>query len=1138
MLPKESWGVSWWRSGNLTQSKDKFSILKTALRLLAIASITGLNLLRVNSIKAQVTSDNTLGTQVNTTDNVAEISGGRTAGNNLFHSFQDFSLATGNTAFFNNAANIDNIVSRVTGGNISNIDGLIRANGDANLILVNPSGVNFGANASLDLGGSFLGSTADSVIFDDGTVFSATGNPIEPTLTISAPVGLQLGQNPAAINITGRGSNLSSEIPVFSPFIIGETSGLEVQPGQTLALVGGEIGLTGATLTAPTGRIELGSVEAGIVRINSLPQGWSLDYEGITNLQDITLSQAALIDTSGVRGGSIRVQGQKVTLQDGSSVIIQNQGEQESGNLVVNAAESLEIKGTSADEEISTSLLTAASSSGRGGEIRITTPQLKVLDGGLIFSRTFGNATAGQVNINTTELEVSGFSAAPIRFSAVTSQTLGSGTAGDINISTSGLTALDGGNIASISTGETTTGSAGQINIDATESVELIGVPQEVLTPSAITAFTGSAGNAGTININTQRLFISDGAQVDASTRAVGNAGNIEINATNSIKISGTGTASDSLNPSPSSILAAADALSPTLQELFQLPAIPKGNAGNIEIKTSQLNISDRGEINTSTAGVGNSGNIRINADSILLDSLAAISSEAGIIPDMFGGAGGSSFQATGFVNNFDLESFQNTENIGRGEINISTQTLSVAGGASIVTNTFTNFFGGNITIDATESIRVQGFSIVNPNMLSVISTASFGSGDAGNLSISTGRLTILDGSRVAAGAFANGSGGNIDVKAELIEVVGIEPSQSAASLLGASSLGVGNAGNLTIDTSRLVVEDGGRVDSSAAATGSAGDVTIKASESIEISGTIPGNNDPSLISSGANVEDELAQQIFRLPSAPSGNAGNVNIETGRLQVSDRANVSVVNEGLGNAGTLAINADLISLEDRGSLSAATQTGEGGNINLRADNVFLQSNSTATATAAGAEDGGNITVDAQNLAVLGNSRVTANAFRGRGGNIQFDSQGFFTCQQCQVTASSRLGIDGLIRIETLQPDSQLEILNMPQKPTEVQEAVAIACPAQKPNNISKLSLKGRGGLPPRPQDALIGESLINSRSQTAAQTRNTNSITTKAKLPAPARGWYTNSQGIVVLSAQVQNSEVNPQDFNGASCRVR
>ncbi|MEL7408861.1 MAG: filamentous hemagglutinin N-terminal domain-containing protein [Cyanobacteria bacterium J06558_2] len=231
-------------------------------------------------LAAQITPDGSLGTETTTINNVTEITGGTRANNNLFHSFQDFSISTGNIAFFNNALEISNIISRVTGGNLSNIDGLIRANGNANLILLNPQGISLGNNVALDIGGSFLGSTAKSIVFDDGRVFN-TDLSTQPLLSVSTPLGLQLGRNSAPIQVSG---------------IADSTSSLEVAPGNTFALVGNGINFTDKVITAEAGRIDLGSVAEGQVSITEIDAGWQLGYEGVTQFADVQLLDTALLN--------------------------------------------------------------------------------------------------------------------------------------------------------------------------------------------------------------------------------------------------------------------------------------------------------------------------------------------------------------------------------------------------------------------------------------------------------------------------------------------------------------------------------------------------------------------------------------------------------------------------------------------------------------------------------------------------------------------------------------------------------------------------------------------------------------------------------------------------------------------------
>ena len=254
-----------------------------------------------SNVQAQVTMDGTVNTIVTPNGNVAEITGGETRGSNLFHSFQEFSVGTGNEAFFNNANDISNILSRVTGGNISNIDGLIRANGSASLFLINPAGIIFGENASLSIGGSFYGSSASSILFENGE-FSAADLENPPLLTVNAPIGLGFRDNPAEIT----NSSVADDV------------GLQVLAGQKINLLGGDLNLTGGKITAPGGVINLGGLStAGTITIE---QDGNFSFPDNVAKANVLLTDNAVVDITSDGGGSITVNADNLDLTGASSL--------------------------------------------------------------------------------------------------------------------------------------------------------------------------------------------------------------------------------------------------------------------------------------------------------------------------------------------------------------------------------------------------------------------------------------------------------------------------------------------------------------------------------------------------------------------------------------------------------------------------------------------------------------------------------------------------------------------------------------------------------------------------------------------------------------------------------------------------
>jgi filamentous hemagglutinin family protein len=957
--------------------------------------------------QSNLVPDSTLGSEASRVINSSSnefILGGAQRGQNLFHSFREFNVGENRGAyFFIFDPSIQNILARVTGSNRSNILGILGTRqvidgnifrSNANLFVINPNGIIFGENSRLDVGGSFVATTANGIHFGNQGSFSATNPQTPGVLTI----------NPSALFFNQINQNAA----------IQNNASLSVRERKSLLLVGGNVNINGGKLLAPGGRVELGGLtEKGNIEIQKDDNIFSLNFPSQVQRGNLSLNNSAQVNVVSTGGGSITFSFQNIDISGGSQIFagILRNSETVAGDINLNATEAIKV-----EQE---SLIGNLVASGKGGDI----------------------------NINANTFSIFG--------SRVSTRTSGEGNGGNLTVNTKDLLVQDG---AQISAGTLGLGNSGNLNVNASNSVKVIGVTgNNIRSTLASQALEGSDGNAGTLTINTKDLLVQNGAQISAGTFTAGNGGQLTINATNSVQVLGS-----------SGLFAAAERNS-------------TGDSGDLTITTKKLLLSDNARVSVEMRGVGKAGNLNINAQSLLVNKGGQIS--AGLFGSGRGGnliVNAEEVQLIGSSNDgrFDSGLFTSadSDSIGSaGDLTINTQNLLVRDGARVSADTFGRANGGNLTVNASNKVELIGRSQVSASTFGAGDGGLFaqqanlsGTGNAGNLTITTRNLLVQDEAQVLTVTLGTGKGGNMNINAiESIKLIG------QADLFAATgSSATGNAGNLIINTNDLFVRNGSQISVGVFGAGKGGNLIVNAMRKVELTEEFTNN----FFSSGLFGQTE---------PGTIGDAGDLTINTPELLAENGAGVSVQSFGTGNAGVLTINAGSIRLNNA-LITANTRSvnknpnREQATINLNTENLLLRRNSNITTNAQGENViGGNININTKSLIALENSDISANSTDFRGGRVSITARTIFGTEARNTrTSESDITATGATpeligTTEVISPDNSSITNNLgklPQAAIDTNALIADSCIARRNQQQNgSFFITGSGALPLRPGD---------------------------------------------------------------------
>ncbi|NEU73469.1 filamentous hemagglutinin N-terminal domain-containing protein, partial [Hassallia byssoidea VB512170] len=993
---------------------------------------------------------------------------GQTVGNNLFQSFGRFNLNAGESANFQSDVSIRNILSRVTGGLPSTIDGRIfTQSANVNLFFINPSGIIFGPNARIDVGsatrGSFIATTADALVWANGSQFSATN-----------PRGAS-----SLLTIVGDPSGFLSTLRPPQP-ITSSGNNLRIFDGQSLLLLGGNLTLDNSNLQTRGGRVELAAIaDTGTVGLEGNGNIFSLNIPDNLAPADVSLQNRTSIDVTAANQGNIALVGRNVDIIGGSQLrtgIGSGLGtvNSQAGDITVNATGTLTIN--QASRLSNTVANNATGNAGnikiKAGEISITNlvnlPALDAESNGLGRSGNVSLQANGSIfvtgqNVRNNDSVISTLSRGQSLGSGDISLNARSGgiflnnaffraasfggNGGNISLQGNEISLANNSSLVSVAFNR---GNSGRITLNSTGPISI----QNTLVNTAVgiaNALTNrELNNAGDINISGRSVSITGESEISSRSFNGVNSGNIFVNGTEFVSISGNSRRiprpdSDRARSFPNTILTTT------------VERNSRGNAGNISIKAGEIFINNQANnaaVSTTSLGPGRGGDVSLQATSGSISLIGRDRQANDQVISTFGetnsrGSGDISLNANNSILLDNALLRASTTGGDAGNILVrGNEKVSLANNSALTTEALGRGNAGRITVESFGPISLQN-SLIATNVGSRSDRNSRPElGNAGNIIIHGRTVAVTAGSEISSRSFSGANSGNIEVNGtEQVDISGRvsqfprRASDRANSFpyttLATTSeqLASGVSGDITVNTANLRISDGasvradtksssiggsininanvvditngGQIFTTAFGRGNAGDITLNVSDRLNISGRNA--------SASSDIFNQIAQSSGRTQA--EFQLGSANSTSGIF-----ANTSLNSTAQG--GNLTINTPSLQVQDGATISVSSPQGQAGNLNITANTIRLNQGSLTAETAiTRTQPGANITLrDVSLLLMQNNSRISAQANgTATGGNITINAQNGFVIapfgQDSDIIASASRGRGGNITINT-------------------------------------------------------------------------------------------------------------------------